>query len=463
MAGQGVSSNLSSRQLSGSGRGVREPPKQLWLDAWSDPVAGVKAFSNCIHTCNLYGDGDWRLVVADADKTIKVWKGTAKASEHQLLDVPVAITSFRTETAQPRLPTLAVAAGAHVYMFRNLRPYYKFTVPAENAPSAAEETVWKQLDSGELQSSQATQQLQQLQDSGIQLATRSMQLLSLTDAQAQQEFVQQNKGQEAAAAAGSPTGYVTCMDTVRKAKDEPDAVSQLVLGTEDKRILILNADGTAVDKSFSLPAVPAFVATTGELDVGYRITVAARDGRLYNIKSGSVSRSVIQLDSQPVGVVRINKQIIVGTMADALHCYTGSGTKQYSLYMPSSIITMQLLATTSSRMTKCVVVALANGEVRVYNDKALASVYTSPSPVSGLCAGRYAREDNSLITVTAAGGLDIKILPRTANLEATAATASGPPPEQDIPLDVPKKTRLYVEQTQRERQQAVDMHRYQLL
>jgi Bardet-Biedl syndrome 1 protein len=30
---------------------------------------------------------------------------------------------------------------------------------------------------------------------------------------------------------------------------------------------------------------------------------------------------------------------------------------------------------------------------------------------------------------------------------------------QDVPLNVPKKTKLYVEQTQREREQAVDMHR----
>ena len=36
---------------------------------------------------------------------------------------------------------------------------------------------------------------------------------------------------------------------------------------------------------------------------------------------------------------------------------------------------------------------------------------------------------------------------------------AGPPPEQDIPLNVPKKTKLYVEQTQRERDSAVDMHR----
>lgn len=55
--------------------------------------------------------------------------------------------------------------------------------------------------------------------------------------------------------------------------------------------------------------------------------------------------------------------------------------------------------------------------------------------------------------------LSAQIMPRTANLEAAAASSSGPPPEQDVPLDVPKKTRLYVEQTQREREQAVDMHR----
>lgn len=85
---------------------------------------------------------------------------------------------------------------------------------------------------------------------------------------------------------------------------QPDAPSQLVLGTEDGRVLILNAAGTAVDKEVSLPAAPAFLATAGEVDAGYRVTVAARDGRLYNIKSGSCSRTVIQLDAQPVGVVR---------------------------------------------------------------------------------------------------------------------------------------------------------------
>lgn len=45
---------------------------------------------------------------------------------------------------------------------------------------------------------------------------------------------------------------------------QPDAVSRLVVGTEDCRVLILNAAGTAVEKSIKLPAVPTFLATTGE-------------------------------------------------------------------------------------------------------------------------------------------------------------------------------------------------------
>jgi len=72
--------------------------------------------------------------------------------------------------------------------------------------------------------------------------------------------------------------------------------------------------------------------------------------------------------------------------------------------------------------------------------------------------GQYAREANSLALVSRSGALTIKMTRRTATFKASEA-ASGPPPEQDIPLAVPKKTRLYVEQTQREREQALEMHR----
>jgi len=82
---------------------------------------------------------------------------------------------------------------------------------------------------------------------------------------------------------------------------------------------------------------------------------------------------------------------------------------------------------------------------------------TVPDPVMGLRFGRFGREDGVLVSCYKSGALSVKILPRRTNFNITGA--AGPPPEQNIPLKVPKKTRLYVDQTQREREQAVAMHR----
>eukprot|EP01027_Heterolobosea_sp_BB2_P010349 GEZU01015192.1.p1 GENE.GEZU01015192.1~~GEZU01015192.1.p1 ORF type:complete len:217 (+),score=39.72 GEZU01015192.1:36-686(+) len=72
--------------------------------------------------------------------------------------------------------------------------------------------------------------------------------------------------------------------------------------------------------------------------------------------------------------------------------------------------------------------------------------------------GTYGRENNTLILTYRSGGMTIKILPRHANLDF-GKVASGPPPEQDIPLNVPKKSSLYIEHAQRERDFGVEMHR----
>jgi len=51
------------------------------------------------------------------------------------------------------------------------------------------------------------------------------------------------------------------------------------------------------------------------------------------------------------------------------------------------------------------------------------------------------------------GGLIVKILKRTAKLEEKDNLA-GPPEAQSKKLDIPKKTKLYVDQTTRERDNA---------
>jgi len=431
-------------------------PSALWLDAWMDPMANTTAYSNCIATADLAGDSEWRLIIAGSDKKMKVWKGTTLVSEHNLLEVPVALCPFYSETATPRTPSIAVAAGTHVYIYRNLRPYYKFTVPNLDV-DPKEMEVWEAVRDNKMSVADAFDELANIRDAGTLLTSRSLDLLAMEEG----ADVSARQDQFARAHCHEPLQQqtsITCMSTIKKNIDEWDAVSNIYIGTEAGQLYILEPSGTSVRSKFTLPSPPVFVASTGLLDVDYRIVVACRNGHLYTIKNGELSGLVIELESQPCGLVRTSKNIVVACMNNVVHNFHVKGKKNYSLYMPAAVSCLETLDIVRARTVKCLIVSLANGELRVYNEKHLVSIYSMSDTVHGMRFGRLGREDNALVVTTSSGNLQVKIMPRQANLEASNASA-GPPPEQDVPLNVPKKTKLYVEQTQREREQAVDMHR----
>jgi Bardet-Biedl syndrome 1 protein len=73
--------------------------------------------------------------------------GVNLVSEHVILDTPSAICPFYEEQKGPgtRIPSLAVACGQTIYIYKRLRPHYKFRLPA--APISEEEAeVWKGLN-----------------------------------------------------------------------------------------------------------------------------------------------------------------------------------------------------------------------------------------------------------------------------------------------------------------------------
>ncbi len=93
---------------------------------------------------------------------------------------------------------------------------------------------------------------------------------------------------------------VTCLDTLNKSFDEPDSISCLVIGSESGKIFILDPTATSIIKDIQLKDVPVFISVSGKYDVEYRIIVACRDGKLYTIKNGEVTGTVIELESPPV-------------------------------------------------------------------------------------------------------------------------------------------------------------------
>jgi Bardet-Biedl syndrome 1 protein len=83
---------------------------------------------------DLNRDGDHKLLVGDlgngqVDMKLKVYKGTELSFETPLVQLPTAVCSFYVDNTEPRTPAVAVASGSFIYMYKNLRPYFKFTLP----------------------------------------------------------------------------------------------------------------------------------------------------------------------------------------------------------------------------------------------------------------------------------------------------------------------------------------------
>ena len=177
---------------------------------------------------------------------------------------------------------------------------------------------------------------------------------------------------------------------------------------------------------------------------------------------------MIELESCPIGLVCVSaKEIYVGMAGNIIHLYNIKGKKQCSMHLDSPITNMELFTKGKMEQTRALLVALKNGEIRLYKKRKLINVIQTHVPgsiggvdeITGIRCGRYGREDVCLSTTHRSGSMCIRIHRRTAKLNFGDSDKKGPPEEQDVPLNLPKKTRLYVEQAQREREQAIDMHR----
>jgi len=424
--------------------------KPLWLKAWTDPLAGVNALSECTNISDLIGDGEGMLAVANKNKKLLIFKGTNLHSEHKLLATPSCISHFYVQAG--KAPALAIAAGGHVFIYRNLRPYYRFNIPTQPL-DGVEVDAWSEYASRRADAGTTAALLSQARDNGANLSAQSMDFLSFEDDASRDQYGQRHAGDRL-----EPTATVTCMSSLRTAMDEPDAASCLVLACEDGRIMLLNTAGTKMDHCIQLPAPACKMVATGLRDIEYRIIIACRNGKIYSIKNGEMTSTVIELESMAVALLRPMKTILVVCMNNSVCSYHLKGKKTYSLYMPAPIVDMEYLSVATNNTSRGAIVALRTGEIRLYNDKHLVGKIDIGEVPKSLTFGRYGREDATLAITGNSGTLHIYILARLAKLHMQAEGA-GPPPEQDIPLPVPKKTKLYVEQTQREREQCIDMHR----
>ncbi|PIK35231.1 hypothetical protein BSL78_27943, partial [Apostichopus japonicus] len=440
-------------------RGSNQGGSTKWLSAHFDPVASLYTFSSCMTLSDITGDGENRLVIADLgtgahNMKLKVYKGTSLVNENTIIDLPTGVATFYMDIIEPRVPAVAVASGPYLYVYKNLRPYFKFTLPPLEV-NPVEQDLWNQVRDDKIDVTVLREMLDSIRREGTEgaLTVRSLRFLMLPDKDQMELFAQAYKH-----TALKKLTVITCLSTLKKSSADDDAISCLVVGTESKEIYILDPEAFTILAKMTLPSQPVFLKITGLFDVEYRMVVSCRNGNIYTLKKGmKIGRLCVELSSQPVGLERVGKNIIVGCMDQTLQCYTIKGKMLWTVYLSDSIITMSVMDHRQKGF-KAIMVALNNGDVQVYRDKYLIDTIKTDSAITGILFGRFGREDSSLIMTTRRGGLSIKILKRNAVFE-DKDLARGPPAAQNQKLNVPKKTKVFVDQTMRERENGVAMHR----
>ena len=142
----------------------------------------------------------------------------------------------------------------------------------------------------------------------------------------------------------------------------------------------------------------------------HRILVVGRDGKVHIVKSGELQASTYDIESKPVGVVQQDKSVVIAGMNKMIHSFYSKGKKNYSIYLPSPVSCIEGMEMSRQKGAKCILAALMNGEVRMYNGKVLISILKTDSVVRGMAFGTLGREEGSLVLNYNTGGLSIKML-----------------------------------------------------
>ena len=68
--------------------------KLIWIDAFTDNIAGIKAFNSCCVLADAMEDKEPRFICADITSKMRIFKKDALCSETKLQNTPVGLVSF---------------------------------------------------------------------------------------------------------------------------------------------------------------------------------------------------------------------------------------------------------------------------------------------------------------------------------------------------------------------------------
>ncbi|XP_048266766.1 Bardet-Biedl syndrome 1 protein homolog isoform X1 [Bombus terrestris] len=468
-----------------AGHNIGDLGSGRWLEALWEPATRLYTLPNALDMLDVSGDGDARLVCVDLgtlgvnSPKIRVYKGGDQITEHNMIDPPCGVVGFYTENGEPRSSVLAVGVGSSVYIFKNMRPYFKYCLPHIDV-HPKEREIWHKAGMDEelnvLTLADELDLLLKELGAGF-ISPRTLKFLSM-DPNLRSSFAEQYRRVPLI-----KSNALTAISVIRRDSWNDPASSCLVLGTEFGEVLILDPRTFSVMDKHLLEWPPVAFACTGLWTGDGTVVIVGRDGKIGAIRRGRPVKLWDKLPSPAIAISALNNGSVAVTIMDSTligfsrkvcrifllrpciftRIVTNNnklmiikGIKIWHVRVPGAILDSVSLPVPQIGLS-LLAVSTAGYGIRVYDGKHHVDTLKIMEPVSAMKYGKMGQEERTMAMVTVGGGLCVKILKRTADFNIHNAISNLPSTDSTKFL-VPKKTRLFVEQTIRERSEAKKIH-----
>ncbi|VDM51690.1 unnamed protein product [Angiostrongylus costaricensis] len=233
-------------------------------------------------------------------------------------------------------------------------------------------------------------------------------------------------------------------------KSTIDNLEVLVFGTERGMVFVVDSQAFQVIAECQISGVPVQIVTYGVFDVEYRCFVSTRNGNIFCVKRAQTvkEKPIISCKTDIVSFNILNK-IVLATTDHMLFFYSFAGKCLNSIAIGESINGLEPFRYAPKQFEGILV--LLENQIRLYTHLHLLDIIKTERSLSWMKFGQFGREEGALIVGTSDGGLFVKLFRRKASLDERVDLAAPPKP-YNIKLNIPKKSKIFIDQTMRERE-----------
>ena len=449
---------------------------EFLLDEFSNNVAGLKAFNQCISLGDVLGDKKNRLICIDVDNNLKVFNGEVIEDENSLnnfLPVSGIVTyfSYDKENSQ-KYPYLAVASGYHLYIYKYLKGIKKIPIP-EQVTNSVEQYIYDLMAMGEIKANQCLEKLENfsekwnkkkdnfkdiigeadkkvLENKNEPLSNMTQELLNLQDDKAKLNFLEENCNKII-----RTYNYITALSSIYENDSEKDSSSYLIVGSENNHIFIINPSENKIISKGKLPGTPFLIVSDGVYNSEHKILVADRYCYIYILKETKIEKRIV-LSHPIVSMLYSENRIYIGTISKQYMSLKESGSLDFSIVQPNIITCMEMANRQNGEIL--ILIATKDSELRIYDKKKLCHVLQIGDNIFGMKFGKLGVKEDCLILCTYSGALLAKSFNpdiRAENLKIKKKDSN----EKNLKIEVPKKPPLFRDLVQKEKDSKNEMQK----